>query len=508
MKSAHFRARGFVCASPAFALAISLFLSNPFPCLAQDQEPTQDIVSTLNNLSDKTLNAIDNKYTFLDKLIQKQTEKMLKRMQKKEGALQKAMQGKDSLQAKLLFTKAQQDYQKLLTQLQSPVDKDIANPLRTYIPVIDSIQTAMRFLSLMNSQQIPGMPLDKLQKVQLINQQLQQLQARLQSATEIQQYVAQREQAIKNAFNGLGITQRIQGVNKEAYYYQQQVVEYKNMLHDPKKAEEKALEVVSRTAAYQNFMQKHSYLSQLFGLPPNYGSPESLNGLQTKSQIEGLIGQKLGSANNGGSGPTNSSGDFLNQQMGAAQQNLSKLQDKAMILGNGGGNSSSMVMPDFKPNSQRTKSFLTRLEYGFNIQTQKTNTILPTTSSIALILGYKINDNSTAGIGVSYNVGLGNGINHIQFSSQGVGLRSYLDIKAKGSLWISGGFEYNYLQAFENLQQIRNLDIWQKSALLGLTKKLKITKNKTCNLQLLYDFLYKDHTPASQPLLFRMGYSF
>jgi hypothetical protein len=49
-----------------------------------------------------------------------------------------------------------------------------------------------------------------------------------------------------------------------------------------------------------------------------------------------------------------------------------------------GGGSSDMAMPEFKPNNQKTKSFWKRMEYGLNIQSQKTNAFLPTTSDIAL----------------------------------------------------------------------------------------------------------------------------
>ena len=122
-------------------------------------------------------------------------------------------------------------------------------------------------------------------------------------------------------------------------------------------------------------------------------------------------------------------------------------------------------------------------------------------------MGYKISDNMTAGVGVSYNLGWGTGLNHIRFSSQGVGLRSYMDVRAKGSIWITGGYEYNYMQQFAGLSDLRNYDVWQKSALLGLTKKYNLGKMGG-NLQLLYDFLAASQVPQASPLKFRIGYTF
>jgi hypothetical protein len=67
-------------------------------------------------------------------------------------------------------------------------------------------------------------------------------------------------------------------------------------------------------------------------------------------------------------------------------------------------------------------------------------------------------------------------------------LRSYLDIKIKGSIWISGGYEENYQHEFTKIDQLKDVNAWQKSGLIGLTKKYNIGKKKG-NLQLLWDFL-------------------
>jgi hypothetical protein len=49
-------------------------------------------------------------------------------------------------------------------------------------------------------------------------------------------------------------------------------------------------------------------------------------------------------------------------------------------------------MPEFKPNTQKTKSFLKRLEYGANFQTQKATNFFPAVSDLGLSLGYKFSD--------------------------------------------------------------------------------------------------------------------
>lgn len=163
-------------------------------------------------------------------------------------------------------------------------------------------------------------------------------------------------------------------------------------------------------------------------------------------------------------------------------------------------------MPDFQPNEQKTKSFLKRLEYGANVQSQKTNTFLPVTSDLALTAGYKLNDKSVIGIGASYRIGWGRDWKHIKISHQGIGLRSYVDMKLKGSIWISGGYEQNYQHAFRNIDELKDFT-WQTSGLLGLTKKYKIGK-KTNNLQVLWDFMSYSAAVQRPALLFRVGYKF
>jgi hypothetical protein len=55
---------------------------------------------------------------------------------------------------------------------------------------------------------------------------------------------------------------------------------------------------------------------------------------------------------------------------------------------------------------------------------------------------FRLPDKNTVGIGGSYK--WGPNIKHIHITNQGMGLQSYIDIKLKGSFYLSGGLEYNY----------------------------------------------------------------
>jgi hypothetical protein len=115
-----------------------------------------------------------------------------------------------------------------------------------------------------------------------------------------------------------------------------------------------------------------------------------------------------------------------------------------------------------------------------------------------------LNDKSIIGIGASYKIGWGDGWQHIRITNEGVGLRSYLDLKLKGSIWFSGGYEQNYQKAFTKIDLLKDLNAWQTSGLIGVTKKYKLGK-KTNQIQLLWDFLSYQQLPKRQPLVLRMG---
>ncbi|MBC7508705.1 MAG: hypothetical protein H7320_08155, partial [Ferruginibacter sp.] len=255
----------------------------------------------------------------------------------------------------------------------------------------------------------------------------------------------------------------------------------------------------NRIPAFQQFVQKNSMLAALFGAgsaSPANGA--NLAGLQTRLSVENLVQGRISAG-----GPN--AQQAFRQNIALAQTELSKLKDKISNqipgAGSGGG-----VMPDFKPNMQKSKTFAQRIEYGTNMQFSRNNSFMPGTADLGLSIGYKINDKSTIGIGGSYKLGIGS-IDHIRFSNQGASLRSYTDWKLKKQFFISGGFEMNYLSApiAANIAPLQN---WQRSGLLGVSKKIAIKTKyfKETKIQLLYDFLSQEHLPVSQPVLFRVGY--
>jgi hypothetical protein len=198
----------------------------------------------------------------------------------------------------------------------------------------------------------------------------------------------------------------------------------------------------------------------------------------------------------------------VQQNVQSAQDEIAQIKKKGSSYGNSATN--ELDLPNFKPNLGKSKSFTKKLEYGTNFQTTHSNFFYPTTTDISLSLGYKVSGDNVIGIGGGYKIGLGKDIQHMQFSSEGASVRSFLDIKIKKSFFASGGFEYNYQKPFNTSNIFYHYDLWQQSGLVGISKiiSFKTKVIKKTKIQLLWDFLSYQQIPKAQPLKFRIGYTF
>jgi hypothetical protein len=436
--------------------------------------------------------AIEKKAEELQEKIINKSEKTLDRLQRREERIYKKMLNtKDSLIAKAALLDLSSKYKSLKGKIRSSA---MGNGAKQYIPKLDTLNTALKFL---DQNGVSGKVKDALDKTESLRDKFQQ-------AEEIKKFIAERKQQLKAQLENLGTVKQLKNFNKEVYYYSEQIKEYKEILHDSKKAERKVLELLSKTKLFNNFMRQNSLFASLFRLPGTDGDPvtqANLAGLQTRVQVNNLIQQQIAG---GGAAASNQ----FRQNLQSAQSQMNQLKSKVTQLG---GNGSDDIMPDgFKPNSQKTRGFLKRLEIGTNTQTQKATNLFPVTSDLGLSIGYKLNDKSVIGIGASYKLGWGRGWGHIKLTNEGAGLRSFIDWKIKGSLWMTGGYEQNYKTAFSNVDQLRNLSSWLQSGLLGLSKVVSVKSKffKKTKLQLLWDFLSYQQVPRTHPVVFRVGYSF
>jgi hypothetical protein len=419
--------------------------------------------------------------------VSRRSRRALNRFSLQEERMQAKLWKVDSLAAKNIFAGP-------LTRLNS-----LKSSLKNKTPQLSGRNTSLELDTLQNTLKFlegsDGLIGGSKAKLGEATRHVKDLQNELQQASDIKAFISQQQKLLKTQLGPYGnFSNDLKKLSKEAYYYNEQVKEYKSLLKERRRAEEKALEQLKKLQAYNDFLRQHSQLAGLFDRSAATANPQNLEGLQTRSQVDALLQQRLGSDPN--------SLQAFNQQMSEARSQLNELKEKFPDLDN------AAEMPDFKPNPMKTKSFIQRLEFGGNIQFQKNNKYFPATADIAAQVGYKFHKDGTIGLGLSYKLGLGKGWNAIAISHQGVGLRTFADWKLKGTFFVNGGFEGNYLAAFSHLDPLKSWNGWQKSALLGISKKYKINAKLQGNIMLLYDFLSHQSIPQSSPMKLRMGYTF
>ncbi len=491
------------------ALAVSVLLCiAPFICLAQDQsaQAQPGVVDKITAFPSKFFSRVNRETSTLNASLDRQTQRYLQKLAKQEAKLRKKLYRQDSAAAKKLYGGPGLDYAALAQKMQNqtgPLAPAAASKVSgAYSPYLDSLKASLKFL-----QQNPGLLAGGASDPAQISASLarvNELEGKMQVATQTEQLIRQRKEQIRQALMQnthlpSGLQNVYQGYSQQAYYYGAQIKGYKDELSDPDKLTQRALGLLGQLPSFQQFMKSHSEIAGLFSLPGSGGSggAKALAGLQTRASVQQILQAQLAAGGPDAAG-------MAGQKIQAAQAELKNLKDKVTQAG---GGSSSMDIPDFRPNSQHTKTFLRRLVYGFNIQSVRSGYYFPTTTDLGLSLGYKLNDRSTVGVGASYKMGWGQDIRHIAISSQGVGLRSYMETKIKGSFFATGGLEYNYQQPIYSLSQLQNLSYWTQSGLVGLTKQYKIGSKMKGNVQLLWDFLSYQQVPKGQPVLFRVGYS-
>lgn len=482
---------------------IILIIFSSYLCVAQ----TDSIFQAIDNLQKvpaKYLTSIDNKIDKYSNRITGKTEKTLAKLARWENKIKTLLEQVSPETAQKLFGNNQLTFGTALQKLKE--GKAVIEGYKTkYNEYRDKLTTSIKYLE----DQKDKLNTNLLKPIAEAKQKLTWLEKDVSNTEAIEQFIKERrKQLLNEAAKYLGKSKYLTKIDKESYYYVETLRNYKELFSDKKKAEEVALKILNKIPAFTKFVQDNSMLAQLFGSPNSTASMANLQGLQTRASVNALIQNQVAAG-----GPN--ALQTMQQNFQQAQAELSKLKDKVMQMG---GSSSDANIPNFKPNSQRSKTFFQRLEYGSNLQFAKSNSLVPTTADIALSVGYKLNDKSIIGIGASYKMGLGS-IQRLSISHQGIGIRSFIDWKApfgspkrgkENGLFISGGFEMNYNAQFKNIQQLQTYAGWQQAGLVGLTKKFNIKTKffKATQVQLLYDMLHRQHIPVSQPVLFRVGYSF
>jgi hypothetical protein len=441
--------------------------------------------------SGTTITRIQHRAAMINGNINHQTEKYIRKIEKQEARLKRKLSKIDSTAAKQLFDGAAERYKTFTAKINQASARLSSNTLTEYIPGLDSTFTSLKFLEA-NTGLIKNVKTTSENINDAINE-YETLQQKLKNADDLKKYLRERKQHLKAALSKYGLDKYLKQYEKGVWYYTAQIAEYKAALHNPEKTEQKIVQLLTKIPAFKAFMNQNGMLAGIFGGSGSSGaSPPDLTGLQSRVQVQQLIIQQAGGSNNM---------QLVRQNIQNAQGQIAVIQSKFTQCGN---TSQDIEMPDFKVNSQKTKSFLNRLEYGLSINTNRGRGIIPNSADLAITIGYKLSDQFITGFGLNTKTGFGNGLNKIKISYEGIGGRSYIDWKIpKSKFWLTGGYELNHFSAFKNIAELKDVNTWQQSCLFGLTKKIQV-KNRGMKIQLLWDVLANKHLPVSSKVIYRI----
>ena len=284
--------------------------------LAQDT-PSLEKVSV-----EKYLNSVSEKSARVDAKIEEQTEKYLNKLEKQEQRLYRKLSKVDSIAAKNIFADSRKRYDEIRQQIRNHSPKLLRNN-GEYLSWVDTSVTSVKFLESLNiSQKLPISPPEFKNAINKIHE----LQDQLKQAENIKEFIRQRKQYLTNHLQQFNLEKDLQKLNKQAYYYSQQINEYKTILNDPEKIEAKLIPLLRKIPAFEKFIQQNGMLAGLFNVPRDY-TTSSLTGLQTINQVSGMLQDRMSFL-----GPNASQN--MQQNLASAQAALSQVRNRLAQGGN------------------------------------------------------------------------------------------------------------------------------------------------------------------------------
>jgi hypothetical protein len=166
---------------------------------------------------------------------------------------------------------------------------------------------------------------------------------------------------------------------------------------------------------------------------------------------------------------------------------------------------------EWKKNPLKSKRIQDRLFYSLNFQADPHTAFFPSSGAINGQIGFQLTKDLNLSLGGSYIVAFNakristRELKH-PISSNGFSMRSSLDHRLMGTVFINGNFELSQRTSISELQRNRTTNQFERAMLLGLKIRTSKGSTKRVTTELLYDFL---HAETGQPaIIFRFGIDF
>lgn len=459
------------------------------------ERKADSVIARIEDIPARYIKQVDTKISKYSSRITGKTEKTLAKLAKWENKIKAILEKASPQTAEQLFGEGKTTFGTLLAKIKE--GQSIAGSYKAkYDEYRDKLNTSLKYISSKKNE----LESKYAKPVTEAADKAKKLEGDVANSEALEKFIKERKkQLMDECVKYIGNSKYLKKINKESYYYVETIRNYKEIFSDPSKTEETVKTILNKIPAFKKFFSENSMLASIFGSNTGTGGQRSIEGLQTRDAVTAMLQSRIG-----GSGVNTK--ELFGQGMNQAQNELQKLKQQAQNLAGGGSQNPDNIKG---VNKEKTKTFRQRLEYELNYEFAKNNTYLPMLVNISVSVGYKLNPRSVIGLGATYKMGLGT-IEKIRFTTEGLGLKAYMDWKLRKQFYITGGYEANHFSGFSNTPIFGSLNEWQQSGLLGISRKIPVkTKfTKGAKIQVLYDFLYMKHNPVSKPWIFRIGYNF
>lgn len=441
----------------------------------------------------KTSKQSDNSRKKIERRTSKAISKLLKQEKRLLGNLEKVDKF-SSLSNYTMGVDSLKFYNKLIKLKELPN----VNPVKMsrYSALLDTAKCILKFI---DDEDLSGkIPKDITKALQKIAH----LEHGIGASTQFENYIKNRRAELSSILSRYEPNNRFNKIlkcwGKEYHYYGETIKNYQSILDDPSKIQAKVFEVARSIPAFNDFMKENGDLASIF----SGHVMQDYTGLQTREQVNDQIKAQLAQLGSKGK-------DILSGKLDEGKQILENASEEFAI------NENDQSEKDFKPNSQKTKTFWQRVEIGTDFQFNRKTKELPMSVTTGLTVGFKLHDKLCLGAGIGANLNIGNDLKHPSPSAEKVVFRSFSEYGLGKEFFIRAGWERSFIKTVTSFENLNRRSYFYESALIGISKSIPsrikvpfLKKKVSGKVMLLYDFLYKTNKANASPVIFRVGYNF
>jgi hypothetical protein len=322
---------------------------------------------------------------------------------------------------------------------------------------------------------------------------LSETSKKLEYLKSIQDKIKQRQNMLQGYFGDMPqYASQLEGMEKNCFYFTQGMNGFTSIFTSSAAGVENSMmQNLNMSKGFANFSSSLK-IAQIPGMGLNSGAAPNLNGYQTIPQVQSMLPQNA-------QGISVDQKNALVQNMQNSMTKFSSMRLKHPEIG------AFKDKPKFKVNPFKGLPLRQRLVFGKEFQMHPRTAFTPVTMDIGATLGFKLTARVTPLIGVAYKLGMGQAIQNMQLSAQGIIVRGGFDTK------LIYGFSLRCL--YEETLKTNLIYINEKqsktpepSFIIGLMNKISIGKKASSTFMLGYDFLYMSHYPVASPWVVRIGF--